>query len=170
MTVNGSLAYPHCRSNTGEWHTIGKTQFNDAPCLRRNVITYQTVNSCYCFIIRTFLNVVFLIVKEISVGYALMNLTVTDMVQAAVPDRFQQIAPVDMETWVSVKQRGKHIMDDVARKIIVMQKCRGQPVHLRIMCFEKLFYVVPVRHIYTNKTHNIHKTQPFKDKILEKIS
>ncbi len=37
-------------------------------------------------------------------------------------------------------------MDDVARKVIVMQKCHGQPVHLRIMCFEKLFYVISVRH------------------------
>ena len=39
----------------------------------------------------------------------------------------------DMEACVTIKQRGEHIMDDVARKIIVVQECRGQPVHLRIM-------------------------------------
>ena len=37
-------------------------------------------------------------------------------------------------------------MNDVARQIIVMQKRHGQPVHLRIMCFEKLLYVISVRH------------------------
>lgn len=37
-------------------------------------------------------------------------------------------------------------MDDVARKIIVMQKHRGLPMHLRIMFFEQLFYVGPMCH------------------------
>ena len=87
MTVNGSLAYIHYGRNTGEWHTIGKAQFNYALRLRSNVIVYQAVNPCYCFIVRPLFTGVFLIVKEISVCYALMNLTVADMVQATVPDR-----------------------------------------------------------------------------------
>lgn len=51
-----------------------------------------------------------------------------------------------MEACLTVKQRCKNIMDDVARKVIIMQKCLGQPVHLRIMRFEKLLYVVSVPH------------------------
>jgi hypothetical protein len=37
-------------------------------------------------------------------------------------------------------------MDNVARKIIVMQKHRGLPMHLRIILFEQLFYVKPMCH------------------------
>lgn len=87
MTVNGSLAYTHYCRNTDEWHTIGKAQFNDALSLRSNIIVYQAVNPCYCIIVGPLFTVVLLIVKEISICYALMNLTVADMVQATVPDR-----------------------------------------------------------------------------------
>lgn len=88
MTVHGSLTYTHYCCNTGERHTIGKTQFNYALCLCRNVIAYQAVNPCYRFIVGPSIIVVLFIVKEISVGYALMNLAVADMVQATVLDRF----------------------------------------------------------------------------------
>ena len=44
-------------------------------------------------------------------------------------------------------------MNDVARQIIVMQKRHGQPVHLHIMRFEKLLYVISVRH--TSLRHTI---------------
>ena len=37
-------------------------------------------------------------------------------------------------------------MDNDARKIIVMQKHRGLPMHLRIILFEQLFYVGPMCH------------------------
>lgn len=43
-------------------------------------------------------------------------------------------------------------MDDVARKIIVVEKYHSQPVHLRVICFEKLLYVVSVRHTLIRHT------------------
>lgn len=65
MTVNGSLTYTHYDCNTGEWHTVGETQFNDALRLWRNIIVYKAVNPCYCFFIRPSFTVVLLIVKEV---------------------------------------------------------------------------------------------------------
>ena len=136
MTVNGSLAYTHYRCNTGKRHSVRKTQFHDAACLRRDVIVYQAVNPGYGLLIRPIFTVVLLIVKEITVDYALMDPAVADMVETTVPDRSEQITCVGKDGPVTVEQRCKHIMDDVARKITVMQKCLGQPVHLRIMRFE----------------------------------
>lgn len=87
MTINGGLAYAHYGCNPGEWHTVGKAQLNDTPGLCRNVIAYQVVNPCYRFIVGPSFSVVLFIVKEVSIGYALMNFAVADMVKAAVPDR-----------------------------------------------------------------------------------
>lgn len=75
-----------------------------------------------------------------------MDSAITDMIQTAVSDRSQKIAAGHEGVVSTVEQRGKHIVDNVARQIIVMQQSHGEPEHLRIMCFEKPLYVVSVRH------------------------
>lgn len=59
-------------------------------------------------------------------------------------------------------------MDDVAREIIVVQKCHGQPEHLRVMCFEKLLYVVSVSHTLIRHTTST-KLNPRMRKNFEKL-
>ena len=76
-----------------------------------------------------------------------MNIQVAYMVETTIADGSEQIARSQgRDSYVRFKQRAKNIMDDIARKIIVMQKHRGLPVHLRIMFFEQLFYVGPMCH------------------------
>ena len=146
MTVHRRLAYTHCSCDTSERHSITEAQLHHSSCLWRDIIAYQAVNPGYRFLVRPVFSVVFLIVKEIPVGNALMDIAVTDMVEAAVPDSFEQISTAYKEVSTPVEQLRKHIMDNVARKVIVVQKRRGQPVHLRIMCFEKPLYVISVSH------------------------
>lgn len=46
-------------------------------------------------------------------------------------------------------------MDNVARKVIIVQKCHSQPARLGVMCLEKLLYV-----IFDCHTQIIHTTYP----------
>ncbi len=91
MTIHGSLAYAHYCCDSGKGQTVGEPQFHHPSCLRRDFRLDQTVNPGNCFIIRSILGVIFIIVKEITVSYALMNLTVPDMVNTAVADCPQKI-------------------------------------------------------------------------------
>ena len=75
-----------------------------------------------------------------------MDSAITDMIETAVLHRSEKIAAGHEGVVSTVEQRGKHIVDNVARQIIVMQQTHGKAVHLRIMCFEKPLYVVSVRH------------------------
>ncbi len=76
-----------------------------------------------------------------------MDIQVAYMVETTIADSSQQITlGQSRDSYIPVKQSAKNIMDDVARKIIVMQKYRGLPMHLRIMLFEQLFYVGPMCH------------------------
>lgn len=75
-----------------------------------------------------------------------MDSAVTDMVQTPVAYSRQEIAAGDCDAGFLFQQPGKHILDDVASKVFIVQKGNRQPVHLRVMCFEKPLYVVSVRH------------------------
>lgn len=159
MTIYGSLAYPHDRRDPGERQPVGKTQFNDAPCLRRDVAAYHAVDPCDCLIIGPAVRVVLLIVEKIAVGNALMYIAVADMVKAAVFHRFQQIAASDGDRLTATEQRSENIVDYIARKIIVVKQRYRHTVHPLVMRPEKLLYVISVRHTPI-KTHTILKTQP----------
>lgn len=133
MTVYRSLAYAHNRCYSRERHAFGKSHFHDATGLRGHLILYKCVYPLDCLFIGPFLIVVFLIIEKITLRYALVNSAVAYMIETAVADSLLKIPSRYRKVGISVEQGHEHIMDDVARKIIVVQKCHGQPVHLRIM-------------------------------------
>ena len=169
MTVNGSLADVHGRRYAGKRQPFGKSQLDDSPRLRRNLMADKRINLVDGLVVRPVFRVIFIGVEKIQTGTALMNPAVTDMIETAVAHSFQKIAPGEGNSGATVEQRGKHIMDDVARTVIVVQKHHGQPVHLRIMCFEKRLYVIPtghtsIRHTTTSKLNP--RTEDFFEKII----
>ena len=163
MTIYGGLAYPHCRRDLGERQAVGKTQINDAPCLRRDVAAYHAVDPCDCLIIGPAVRVVLLIVEKIAVGNALMYIAVADMVKAAVSHRFKQIAASDGDRLTPTEQRSEHIVDYITRKIIVVKQRYRHTVHPLVMRPEKLLYVISVRHTHNKDTHDPQNSPPGRD-------
>lgn len=133
MTVYRSLAYAHNRCYSRERHAFGKSHFHDATGLRRDIVIYHIVYPLDCLLVGPFLFVIFLIIEKITLRYALVDPAVAYMIETAVADSLLKIPSRNRKVGISVEQGHEHIMDDVARKIIVVQKRHGQPVHLRIM-------------------------------------
>ena len=103
MAVHSRLAYAHCRCDTPERHPIVEAQLHHSSCLWRDIIAYQAVNPRYRFLVRPLFSVVFLIVEEVAAGYALMDIAVTDMVEAAVPDSFKQVSTTYNDVPVTIE-------------------------------------------------------------------
>ena len=96
-----------------------------------------------------------------------MNLTIAYMIQATVSYRFEQIGAIYVKRGFGAEKGSKHIMDNVARQVIIMQEHRGQPVHLRVMCFEKQLYIGSFYHTLIRHTHS-EKLNPTEEKFFNK--
>ena len=95
MTVYGGLADSHCRCNSGEGHTGGKSELHDAPGLWRDIIADQRVYARNCLLVGPLFRVVLFIVKEIETGNAPVDIGIADMVETPVADCSQKISDID---------------------------------------------------------------------------
>ena len=122
MTIHGGLAYAHNRCYAGKGMPARKPQLHHAPCLWRNVVGYKGVDSPYSLFIGPLLAVIFLVFEKKATLDAPVDLAVAYVVEAAVSDRSEQVSSRDDNARGAVEQRDEHIIDDDARKVIVVHQ------------------------------------------------
>lgn len=147
MTENRSFTYTHLHCNLRKRQSFRKPEFDNPPCLFREVRLYDSLHLGENQLIAALFRFIHIDIKVIEGGNALMRLTVPYVVDAPVAHRPEQICSRKIcRKRVCIKQRSKDVMDNVARKIIVMQQSQRHTMELPIMRFEKPFYVIYACH------------------------
>lgn len=142
-----------------ELESVAKPQLHYPTARRRKFRTDYEMDGSHGGFVGPFVSIVSQGLYKIETVDALMNSGIAYLVDTAILYRTHQIGLGNRHPGHYVGKRGKHIMNDVARNVIVVQIRHGQPAHLRIMFFKQLLYVLQVRHTPYN-TPDFPKTKP----------
>lgn len=146
MTVHSRFTDTHFSGYFGKSQSAEEMKLDNPPRLRSQFRGNKFVKTRATLLVKGEIDFFALVIERIGVGYPLMNVAVADMIHAPVADGIHQIAARHKDVILSFKQRSKDILNDVGGTFIIVQNHRGQPVHLREMKPEKLFYVISIRH------------------------
>lgn len=120
MTENSILAYAQSGSDFCKFQPLAEPKINNLSSPRGNISRYEATDGLDCLFVGPIFIVIFLAIGKIALSNAVMYPAIADVIETAIAHCLEKIAFRRKKIAGACKQRGKHIMDNVAGEIIIM--------------------------------------------------